>query len=202
MEVEASEARGRETEWWDVVHNMDVGDMVEDMRTCEQHGTRLGVSVHESAEGTAQINIQGQRSALDPGYLVAYVELMADSIHTAQIFGDGELVEKLQLCERNKSSRGFANMLGFLTQDRQHIAQIMQDKLLAHASPDPSSAPPPEPQITVDAFHPIRSSLEADYLHSKATMADFMKRYEEAGGYRPTTNEKLCAMLDAQRKES
>lgn len=199
-EVEASEVRGRETEWWDVVHDMDVGDMVEDMQTCEQHGTRLGVSVHGSAEGTAQMNIQGQRSALDPEYLVAYVELMAHSIHTAQIFGDGKLVEKLQLCERN--SRGFANMLEFLTQDRQHIAQMLQDKLLAHASPDPSSAPPPEPRITVNAFHSIRSSLEADYLHSKAAIADFMKRYEEAGGYRPTTNEKLCAMLDAQRKES
>jgi hypothetical protein len=201
-EVEASEIRGREREWWDVVHDMDVGEMIDDMQTCEKHGTRLGVSVHKSAEATVQITIQGQRSVLDPGYLVAYFELVAHSIHTAQILGDDELVEKLQLREPSESSPGFANMLEFLTQGRQHIAQMLQDKLLAHASPDPSSAPPPEPPMTVDAFHSIRSNLQADSLHSKAAMAKFMKRYEEAGGYKPTTNEKLCAMLDAQRKES
>lgn len=198
--VEVSEKRGREGEWWEVVDDMDVEDMIEDMQTCEQHSTRLGVSVHGSAEGTAQITIQGQRSVLDPGYLVAYVELVALFVHTAQILGDDDFFEQLQLCELNETSRGFANMLEFLTQGRQHIAQSLQDNLLSYASSDPSTSPPPEPQITADAFHPIRSSLEADYLHSKVAMVGFMERYEKASGYRPTTNKKLHAMLAAQDK--
>ena len=189
--------RRRGREWWGVVHDMDVVEMVEDMRTCEQHGSLLGVSVHESGEGTAQISIQGQRSALDPGYLVTYVELVAHFVHTAQILGHDELVEQLQLCE---SSRSFADMLEFLTQGRQHIARNLQDELLAQSSPDPSTSPPSEPQMTVDAFHSIRSSLKADYSHSKAAMMGFMERYEEAGGYRPTTNGKLRAMLAAHEE--
>jgi hypothetical protein len=31
-------------------------------------------------------------------------------------------------------------------------------------------------------------------------MVEFMERYEKAGGYRPTTNKKLHAMLAAQDK--
>ncbi|KAG9204702.1 hypothetical protein G6514_000486 [Epicoccum nigrum] len=199
-EVESSETRGQEGEWWDVVHDMDVGEMIEDMRTCEQHGSQLGVSVHGSAEGTAQITIQGQHSVLDPGYLVTYVELVARSVHTAQILGDDELVQQLQSCEPNESSRGFANMLEVLTQGRQHIARMLQDELLAHSSSDPSTLPPFNPRESVDVFHPISSSLEADYLHSKAAMVEFMERYEKAGGYRPTTNKKLRAMLAAHDK--
>ena len=55
--------------------------------------------------------------------------------------------------------------------------------------------------MTVDQFYDLRKFVEAHYADVRKNMALFMERYERVGGYTPTTEKKLLAMLGAEEEE-
>ena len=55
--------------------------------------------------------------------------------------------------------------------------------------------------MTVDPFYDLRKFVEAHNADDRKDMALFMERYERAGGYTPTTEEKLLVILGAKEEE-
>ncbi|KAF3004927.1 hypothetical protein E8E13_007137 [Curvularia kusanoi] len=217
QETESSKITGRQSEWWDTVYNMDIEEMIEEMTTSENNGLRLGVSLREVAAGMAQVTVQGQRTSLDPANLVAYTELVAHFVHTAEILTSGRLnrqLEQLHLGEPKNITWSFASMLDYLTQDRGHISQYLYDRLFTHAlsgrkmdviaqhASGPLTSPTTDRDGIIDPFYSIRISLVSNYRHSKAEMVGFIERYSKAGGYQPTPKEKLRTILAARSKET
>lgn len=97
-----AKARGRDRECWDVIHDMDIEEMVKHVHRFENDGPRLGVSArpkekvfvtNEGEDGTAQVTVQGQCSTLNAGCSIAYTELIAGSVYVATRYGTYELAE-------------------------------------------------------------------------------------------------------------
>ncbi|KAH6637626.1 hypothetical protein C7974DRAFT_374297 [Boeremia exigua] len=204
--------REREREWWDVVHGMEGEEMVMLMRKWEEHGVRLGVSVHSRKDGTAEVVVQGQHSTLDAEYLVAYTKLIAHFVNVAHRYDADGLASQLELLQLNPPTKlpdRFARMLDFLGQEGREGRDAMQATLLARMAPIsrpdsplqmPTPTRPDRPRRAVDPFYNLRTYLEANHARSRKDMVQFMERYESAGGYMPTTEERLSAILDAEEE--
>lgn len=63
-----------------------------------------------------------------------------------------------------------------------------------------SDADSDRPRSKADPSYRLISYLEVDYVGIKTNMKQFMQRYKTAGGYMPTKEENLYAILDAEGK--
>ncbi|KZM22647.1 uncharacterized protein EKO05_0009692 [Ascochyta rabiei] len=206
--------KGRPREWWDVVNDLDETEIVEGMRKFESSGNnRLGIALHPSSDHTYQLHFQGRRSTLDAEQLIAYTELLAHIIDTAQAIRPStiaEQLENLQLHPSPTSTDRFSNMLSFLSHDSSNASQTALTALLnpidctSPSEPESSTLPAPQPtrpREAVDPFYSTRAYLETKCAAERADMVCFIERYSRAGGYQPTADEKLLAMLRAGRGE-
>lgn len=196
--------KGKEREWWDVVHDMENEDLLEQMHRLEQDHLRLGVSVPANEAGVPQIVVQGQRSTLDPDYLIAYIKLVTCVVDIAASCDAAGLAEKLEDMRHSRPAKlidCFAGMLDFLTPGDPRTSQALHAAFLPHLTPSalPSTQTDRPPRV-VDPFHRLRTHLEASCERSRKDMKLFMERYERAGGYMPTREEKLCAILEAEEE--
>ena len=208
--------KGREREWWDLIHDMDEDELLELMQTSEKRGWRLGASIRTDEDGTTKIVFQGQRSTLDSDYLIAHTELLVRFVEKARHHDSNtlaELLEDLQLCRLTDPAERFTAMLIFSSQDVPGLDFdcTSRTKLLAHLAPFGSTAgtsqsastlPPPQPKrprTTINPFYDVQAYIRKSHIGERKNMACFVERYDRAGGYKPTTGEKLLALLDAER---
>ena len=64
-EEEYLRTKGREMEWWDIVHYMNEHEILKLMTKSEACGMRLGLSVKKNDGASTEISFQGQRSTVD-----------------------------------------------------------------------------------------------------------------------------------------
>ena len=208
--------KGREMEWWDVVHDMNEHEILKLITKYEDRGIRLGLSVNKNDGGSTEISFQGQRSTVDPRHIIAYIELLARFVSKAESYDTRRLAEQLEDFQLHRLAiprERFELMLSFVT----HITSdtevgprdiLLTRLLLAFGTASPlqfdSGLPLPRsrwPRMTVDPFYDLRKFVEAHNADDRKDMALFMERYERAGGYTPTTEEKLLAILGAEEEE-
>ncbi|KAL1595590.1 hypothetical protein SLS59_008228 [Nothophoma quercina] len=88
--------KGREMEWWDVVHDMNEHEILKLMTKSEDCGIRLGLSVKKNDGGSTEISFQGQRSTVDPHHIIAYVELLARFVFKTESYDTQRFAEQLE----------------------------------------------------------------------------------------------------------
>jgi hypothetical protein len=209
--------KGREREWWDVIHDVDEDELLELMQTSKERGWRLGTAIRTDKNGMTKIMFQGQRSTLDSDYLIAYTELLVRFVEKARHHDSDDLAELLedpQLCRSTDPVECFTAILIFLSQDASGLGFdcTSRTKLLAYLVPFCSTAgtsqsastlPPPRPKRprkTINPFHDVQTYIRNSYIEERKNMACFVERYDRAGGYKPTTGEKLLALLNTEER--
>ncbi|KAF9701341.1 hypothetical protein EKO04_000619 [Ascochyta lentis] len=204
--------KGRLREWWDVIHDMDKTEIIQGMRKFQGNGKiRLGTALHESSDHTYQFIFQGRHSTLNANQLIAYTALLARIVDTAQTLNLNALTEQLedfQVKQLPDPTDRFSKMLSFLGHD---VSDPSNSALTAclnpidcttHSSSTRFTSPAPRlrhPLESVDPFYDVRTYLEKKHEAGRVGMAGFIERYSRAVGYRPTKDEKLLAMLSAEK---
>lgn len=206
----------RERVWWDVVSGMDETEILGEVKRVEKCGVRLAVAIKTGRDGKQSVVMQGQRSTLDPEFLVAYTELLAHTVDMAA-YQNGtsvlaEQLEDLQLLRSDEPVDRFFAMLDFLYQENTELNLTSKATLLAHLTHFTSSTnssqtepllPPPEPKRprqAIDPFYRLRTCTESVHAGSRKNMLQFMERYDRASGYMPTKEKKLFSMLRAEEE--
>lgn len=206
--------KGRDREWWDVLHGLSETHLIEGMHTFQSDGTtRLGIELQRTTAtpATHQITIQGHRSTLSAAHLIAYTELLALIIHTAHTHTTDSLFEALeahQLNQPTSPTTGFKDMLNFLSQDKKiPMSRSSKRTLTAYIAATNSASEhddvgprPRRPREGADPFHGLRMYLQARHEEERKDMRVFMERYESAGGYRATGYERLSGMLRVEEE--
>lgn len=110
--------KGREMEWWDIVHYMNEHEILKLMTKSEACGMRLGLSVKKNDGGSIEISFQGQRSTVDSHHIIAYIELLARFVSKAESYDTQRLAEQLEDFQLHRLAippERFELMLSFVT---------------------------------------------------------------------------------------
>lgn len=206
--------KGRDREWWEVMLDLSDTEIIEGMHEIENGTkTRLSISLQRPPNEPHRITFQGHRSTLDADHLIAHTELLGRITDTAQSHSTedlAELLEIFQILQPTSPMHRFSHMLEFLGQANSRFSDASKQALAAsidafecapRSENKTAAFAPPRPKPLreiLDPFMRLRTHIEARHAEEKADMARFVERYDAAGGYAPTTEKKLRAILRAR----
>jgi hypothetical protein len=175
--------KGRKREWWDIVDGTDTQGLLRDVRAFQDTGRKLAVSCTFTDEAitptVSSISLHSYRSTRDITELIAYTELISNLLNlaytsTQPLSGFQHLLEKLKISKESTT---------YWTTKLQAL----------DSTSDPTKKPPPPSRI--DPFHSLKERIIVKLRTERAYIPIFIKRYNEAGGFYPTTGRKLHALM-------
>jgi hypothetical protein len=213
VEVDTEErvrrTRGRRAEWFDVVHDIDTGELIRDLEK-EKGGLGVRCDFKDTPVNDDTNAITNDMSVKSLAFLTHPATFNHEEIlfYTTLIASLTYLAHNLSLSE----------MVDWLEDYRHNISTSPPSSSISHLcnalhlpSPPPSylnleNQPPSakicemkvEEDITANPFHPLISYMNKQHARQRAYMPVFIKRYDEAGGFLPTGAEKVGALRVAE----
>jgi hypothetical protein len=182
--------RGRRAEWFDVVHDMDTASLL----ACIRDGA--GVRCDFAHDNTPKaLTFQTHPATFDEGEILFYTALVASMTAIAHELDMDDLVEWVE------GYREKAPAPPSPTHGLQYLA-----KALRIPAPPGSYIPDQHTELggeaeedpIVNPFSKLTTHVEKERRRQRAYMPIFVQRYEEAGGFWPTSGEKVEALRMAE----
>jgi hypothetical protein len=182
--------RGRRAEWFDVVHDMDTASLLACIR--DGAGVRCDVA-HDRTPNS--LTFQTHPATFDEGEILSYTALVASMTAIAHELDMDDLVEWVE------GYREKAPAPPSPTHGLQYLA-----KALRIPAPPGSYIPDQHAELggeaeedpIVNPFSKLTTHVEKERRRQRAYMPIFVQRYEEAGGFWPTSGEKVEALRMAE----
>tara|TARA_R110002003_G_scaffold76_1_gene6973 strand:+ start:39991 stop:41235 length:1245 start_codon:yes stop_codon:yes gene_type:complete len=178
------------------------------------HGPRSGQATlqdNELRHPTAKIVFTSHRSTLNTKELISYVELIATMIHLASTLSCTDLVEWLGSFRDRASVYPDQPMYGIgvlmdwlrISNDtRKFWISELRPLFLEHDQTVTTKTHISQhPDLQQTPFAPFLSHVRAMLASERAYIPTFISRYENAGGFHPTSGRKVYALLLAEEHE-
>jgi hypothetical protein len=178
--------KGRRAEWFDVVHDMDTALLL----ACLRDGA--GVKCDFAHDNTPKaLTFQTHPATFDEGEILFYTALVASMTSIAHELDMDDLVEWVE------GYREKAPAPPSLTHGLQYLAKALRIPVPpASYIPDQHTelGGEEEENPIVNPFSKLTTHVEKEKKRQRAYMPVFVQRYEEAGGFWPTSAEKVEAL--------
>jgi hypothetical protein len=178
--------RGRRAEWFDVVHDMDTALLLACLR--DGVGVKCDVAHDRTLKG---LTFQTHPATFQADEILFYTALVASMTSIAHELDMDELVEWVE------GYREKAPAPPSPTHGLQYLAKALRILALpASYRPDQhaESGDDEEEDPIANPFSKLTAHVEKEGKRRRAYMPVFVQRYEEAGGFWPTSAEKVEAL--------
>jgi hypothetical protein len=185
-EEKVRRTRGRRAEWFDVVHDMDTASLLACLR--DGAGVRCDVAHDRTLKG---LTFQAHPATFERGEILFYTALVASMTAIAHELDMDDLLEWVEgYREKAPAPPSSAHGLQYLAKALRipvppgSYIPDQHAELRGEAEEDP----------IVNPFSKLTTHVEKERRRQRAYMPIFVQRYEEAGGFWPTSGEKVEAL--------
>jgi hypothetical protein len=182
--------RGRRAEWFDVVHDMDAALLLACLR--DGAGVKCDFAHDRTPKG---LTFQAHPATFERGEILFYTALVASMTAIAHELDMDDLVEWME-GYREKAPASPSPTYGL-----QYLAKALRIPVPPGSYiPDQNSelGCEAEEDPIVNPFSKLTTHVEKERRRQRAYMPVFVQRYEEAGGFWPTSAEKVEALRVAE----
>jgi hypothetical protein len=197
--------RGRDAEWFDVIWDIGEGELVKGIEELGSGGlgvecvfndeTSTASTVSKAGLTVRSMTYRTHPATFEPTLILFYTALIASLTNIAHELSLPELLDWLEEYRSTAPNLPPSDSPGPMS-ELEYLAKALR------ITPTYPRFLPQDEQIQDDVianpFFALTTYMDKDFARQRANIPMFIQRYEEAGGFRPTSAEKLDALVEAE----